>query len=62
MAGCLSTCGHKRLVQSYREARDAQEAQAELEGMGYATETASFHEEHPPVTFGWWLQQNRRSP
>lgn len=62
MTGCRSSCGHKQLVKSYREARDAQEAQAEIEGVGYATETASFYEEKGQITFGWWLQQHRRRP
>jgi hypothetical protein len=61
MVGCRSSCGHKQLVRSYREAREAQSAQAELEGAGYAAETASFFEENPQVTFRMWLVQNRRS-
>lgn len=44
-------------IRAYCEAREARQAQAELEGLGYATETASFYEENERVTLRWWLQQ-----
>lgn len=57
---CRRTCPHRQSVLAYREAREAQSARAEIEGVGYATETATFYQEHGRITFGWWLQQNKR--
>lgn len=61
MQGCRRTCGHRQLVESYREARDAQAMKAENESLGYDTELASFYDENGKVTFRWWLSQNRAS-
>lgn len=60
---CPPKCGHCRrhreAVRAYHEAREAQLAQAEQVGVGYKTETASFYEEHTPITLRWWLRQTR---
>ena len=51
---------HSDLVESYRLAREAWEAQADAAAIGYATELAEYRLAHPPPTFRQWLVQYRR--
>lgn len=55
MKKCPTTCLHKRHVRGYNEERQRQETKAEEDSSGYATELASYLEQHPLLTFKDWL-------
>lgn len=55
MRGCRALCLHRQLVESYREAREVWENEAEDYSIGYATERAIFALENPGPTFKEWL-------
>lgn len=61
MRGCGATCGHRALVESYRDAVDAWDAAAEAATMGYATELREYAEANPRPTFKQWLEGQRGS-
>lgn len=56
MRGCRSDCLHRKLVLEYRDARDAYDLEAERVSLGYATELADYHRDHPGPTFKAWLE------
>lgn len=56
MAGCTVRCLHRQLVESYRDARDAWEQQAEAATYGYAAELRDYAAEQPGPTFKAWLE------
>lgn len=60
MAGCSTTCLHRQLVESYRDARDAWAAELERTAMGYAAEEREFSAAHPGPTFKAWLVGSAR--
>lgn len=52
---------HASLVESYRAAREAQEARAEAWSHGYRTELAAFYRDaERRVTFREWLEHQER--
>lgn len=51
---------HADLVESYRTARRAWEAEEEAVTMGYPAERAEFRASVPPPTFRAWLVGSRR--
>ena len=61
MKSCRSGCLHRQLVEDYYAARDAQQDQAEAEGVGYVQETQDFYDQHPKLTFKFWLYGQRQS-
>lgn len=57
-SGCASSCGHRAMVEAWREARDAWERRRDDWSVGYATERREYAErtgDHPP-DFGDWLR------
>lgn len=54
-------CLHRQLVENYRDARDAWEAQAEAATHGYATELREYAQDNPGPTFKAWLEGTGKS-
>ena len=61
MRGCRSTCGHRALVEAFRESRITWEQLLEDTACGWETEEAEFREQNPPPTFRQFLEQNGRA-
>ena len=56
MSGCRIGCGHRALVEGYRQERERQLVLAEARSAGYLTELLEWLESHPLVTFRQWLR------
>jgi hypothetical protein len=62
MRKCHFGCLHRRLVEDYYAAVEAQRDQVEAWSCGYATETAEYYETvEPKLTFKSWLIGSRTS-
>ena len=60
MLRCYSGCLHRRMVEDYYCAREAQLDRAEAAGSGYASETRDFyHSVESKLTFKAWLRGMR---
>lgn len=57
MRGCRAGCLHRAMVEEYRDARDAYEAELERETSMYDTEVAEYKRDRPGITFKEWLKQ-----
>ena len=53
-------CGHRAIVEAYRQERQRQEALADDQSLGYATELAEWVRDHPLITFHQWLKGTRQ--
>lgn len=60
MRGCAVSCGHRRLVEAYKDERIRQEDIAEAVSLGYDTELAEYLESNPLITFKEWLIGHRQ--
>jgi hypothetical protein len=60
MAGCKIGCLHRRLVQDYWAAREADSSAAEHASYGYARELADYRAAQPALTFRQWLEGHRQ--
>lgn len=60
MRGCHARCLHRQLVENYRDARHAWEAQREAVTHGYDTENREYSEANPGPTFKAWLEDHKR--
>lgn len=61
MRGCRASCGHRRIVEEYRDERIRQEDIAAEESYGYETELKEWLENHPLITFKEYLMTTNRS-
>lgn len=60
MKGCKTMCGHRLIVDTYRQERERQESVAEEVTLGYAREYGEYVRDNPLLTFKNYLIGMRR--